>query len=265
MTTRPQTWVDWADFLSKTVIAVAALVVTVGVAVVTHGEEQRSAAQKALADSQANAVAQKANSRAEEANSREASDFILKYIPEGERDRMQLQLAVRYCNDRDLAGTKSAANVDLCRGVSELGTKRLEAIAPSAAAAANSAVTHQDPKAFLNSRSAATQNAGLAASEAGVPSQLNRWFAVVGTLPQSSSDAVHSLAEQLNSRLLGAGLPKNDVHVYRTQISKSFALTSGLDKTEAEARARARMLREAGFADAFAQPDRGWVKADELR
>ncbi len=74
-----------------------------------------------------------------------------------------------------------------------------------------------------------------------------------------------ALARQLNTRLMGAGLPQGDVHVYRTRISNSFALTSGTDKSEQDARARARMLRDAGFADAFAQPDRGWTKADDLR
>lgn len=126
-------------------------------------------------------------------------------------------------------------------------------------------MTQRDLKAFLNSAAAAAQNAGVAASEAARPAASGRWFAVVGTLPQSAPGAVGALARQLNARLRGAGLPRHDVHIYRTQISNSFALTSGTDKSEEDARSRARMLRRAGFTDAFAQPDRGWSPAEDLR
>lgn len=95
-----------------------------------------------------------------------------------------------------------------------------------------------------------------------------QWFAVIGTLPQSASEAMRGLASQvsqLDIRLQKAGLPAKDVYVYRTKISKSFALAAGRAKSQTDAQARVVMLRKAGFKDAFVQLDRGWIRDDSLR
>ncbi|SEN64868.1 hypothetical protein SAMN05192583_3250 [Sphingomonas gellani] len=265
MATAPKTWVEWADFFSKTLIATAGLLVSAATLVLTYAEKQRAQAEQALATRRNAEIARKADARIDEASHRDKARFILDQLPPDLRERLNLQTAIDYCNDPSETGLRMGANAGLCRNVSKLGGERLAASASSATQVARTAVTQQDPKAFLNSPAAAAQNAGVAAAEAARPAASGRWFAVVGTLPQSAPGAVGALARQLNARLQGAGLPDNDVHVYRTRISNSFALTSGTDKSEEDARARARMLRRAGFSDAFAQPDRGWSRADDLR
>ncbi|WP_298089950.1 hypothetical protein [uncultured Sphingomonas sp.] len=269
MATAPKTWVEWADFFSKTLIAIAGLLVSVATLVLTQAEKARAAseqrradAQKVLIDQRNAGLAEQAEKRAREISNRDKIEFYLRQLPPELRAQLSLRVAINYCNDPTDAALRNAG---LCRNVSTFGDARLAATASTAAQTAQAAVTQQDPKAFLNSPAAAAQNAGVAAAEAARPAASGRWFAVVGTLPQSAPGAVGALARQLNARLAGAGLPANDVHVYRTRISNSFALTSGTDKSEENARARARMLRRAGFSDAFAQPDRGWTRADDLR
>lgn len=269
MATRPQTWVEWADFCSKSLIATAGLLVSIATLVLTQAEKQRAAAEQSRADAQKlltdrhNAMlAEQAEKRARESSNRDKIDFYLKQLPPELRAQLSLRVAISFCNDPTDAGLRNAG---LCRNVSAFGDERLAASASAATEVARTAAAQQDPKAFLNSPAAAAQNAGVAAAEAARPAASGRWFAVVGTLPQSAPGAVGALARQLNARLTVAGLPANDVHVYRTRISNSFALTSGTDKSEDDARARARMLRGAGFTDAFAQPDRGWTRADDLR
>jgi hypothetical protein len=123
-----------------------------------------------------------------------------------------------------------------------------------------------DSTRYVGSPVANTQNFALAASESAGPASGDRWYAVVASVPLSQPGAVHQLAADLNQRLQKAGLPANDVHVYRTRVSNSFAITSGREKSEADAKARVRMLRQSGqVPDAFAQPNRGWAPADEAR
>lgn len=276
MAKAPETWVDWADFFSKTVIAVAGVAISATTLVLGTAEKRRADAAKQTEiaaartqETQRRAIEQKADqeraARDKREQGRDDTAQLLDHLPADMRERLGIKIVVDYCNGAPPARTGVGMDVSLCRSLATLGDQRLVQTATVATQTAQAAVAQRDPKAFLNSRAAVAQNTGMAAAEAVRPAASGRWFAVVGTLPQTSPDAVRSLAAQLNARLLGAGLPNNDVHVYRTQISKSFALTSGVDKSEADARARARMLRNAGFADAFAQPDRGWERADGLR
>ncbi|MBB3695265.1 hypothetical protein [Sphingomonas sp. BK580] len=265
MAQAPKTWVEWADFFSKTLIAAAGLFVSIATLVFAQAERNRAHKEKLLTDRLNAESARRNEARTEDSTRRDKTLFILDKLPADLRERLSLQTAIDYCNDPSEAGLKTGANAALCHSVNSLGEQRLMTIAATTTTSARIAVTQENPKAFLNSPAVAAQNAGVAAAEAGKPAASGRWFAVVGTLPQSAPQAVGALAEQLNTRLMGAGLPDSDVHVYRTRISKSFALTSGTDKSEEDARARASMLRRAGFSDAFAQPDRGWVRADDLR
>lgn len=260
---RPQTWNDWADFFSKSVLGIAALGVTAGTAVITHSEKSRAEAEESRANAERELFERQNNLRQEEARERDNTRFIFEMMAGAKDEPYKILVAASYCNDPPRARMKSF--VKACSAVAERGSNIIVSNTTAVRAAARSAVDAGDPKSFLNSTAAVAQNRGLAAAESAKPAVSTRWFAVVGTLPQTSPEAVSDLARQLNARLLVAGLPKNDVHVYRTKVSKSFALTSGLDKTKAEAQARARMLRNAGFTDAFAQPDREWARADELR
>lgn len=261
MAQRPKTWIEWADFFSKSVIAVAALAVTIGTTILTQFEQRRANAAKELYDTQKLDIELDNASRSRQSSDQATTEFILKYVPQGNREQLQLKVALAYCKNPLI----SSNNADLCKGVSEVGLANLAQSAKSVKNAASSAAQRSAPEAYFNSRVAAQQNANVAAAEVARPSSSGRWFAVVGTLPLSATpDSLRELAEQLNTRLETAGLPANDVHIYRTKISKSFAFTSGIDKSEADAQARARMLRRAGFTDAFAQPDRGWERSDEL-
>ncbi len=265
MATAPQTWTEWADFWSKTLIATAGMLVSVAALVLTHGERTR--AEKALQrtiDHDAE-LARITDARNAATIRRAKAQFILEQLPPDLRTRLNLTTAIDYCDDPADTDFRTGANARLCRGVSQLGQLRLAKIAAETEQVASTALSQQDPKVYLNSPVAAAQNAGVAAAETGTPPVSDRWFAVVGTLPQTAPDAVGALARQLNQWLQRAGLPPNDVHVYRTRISNSFALTSGTDKSKNDAQNRAQMLRRAGFTDAFAQPDRGWIKADDLR
>lgn len=47
--TAPQTWVEWADFFSKTLIATAGLLVSIATLVVTYAEKHRAEAEQVLA------------------------------------------------------------------------------------------------------------------------------------------------------------------------------------------------------------------------
>jgi hypothetical protein len=270
--TPPKTWVEWADFFSKTVIALAGLAFSGATLILTQAEKSRARAEqhqadagRRLADKQTADLALRNEGRQQAASDRERKNDWLKMLPDDLQGEAKIGIALENCNDPAAIELRTGINAETCQRLARLGDQRLAATASPATASARTAVLQRDPKAFLNSATAAAQNAGVAAAEAARPAASGRWFAVVGTLPRSAPGAVHDLAAQLNARLLGAGLPDGDVHVYRTRISNSFALTSGADKTEAEARARAKMLRRAGFSDAFAQPDREWSKADDLR
>lgn len=71
-----------------------------------------------------------------------------------------------------------------------------------------------------------------------------------------------TIARELNARPARRGMPA-DVRVYRTKASNSYAITSGGVETEDLANDRVRALRRFGIVpDAFAQPDRGWERAE---
>jgi len=287
---RPQSWNDWADFFSKTALAIASLGVTGIGAYVGHIENQRAQAdstyyhEQEVRQNQLNYLLERQNyilstrnsDREQKIAERESINDVRGNIavamdkaranPNDPTIELYFRQASENCNDKNYLGYGTKALVSLCTQLAKIGTKIIATNGMAATAEANAAVIRQDPKAFLNSASAASQNTGLTASESRQAIESSaRWFAVIASLPLNSGSAVHSLADQLNAKLMGAGLPPRDVHVYRTKISNSLALTSGTDKSQQEAQARVRMLKRAGFHDAFAQPDREWVRADNLR
>lgn len=107
---------------------------------------------------------------------------------------------------------------------------------------------------------AVSKSAGFAASEdTEAASAASPWFAVVSSVPLSQASSVPQLVASLKGRIAAAGVD-GDVLAYCTRISRSIALTSGGPMDERKAQDRARLLRSRGVvADAFAQPDRGWV------
>ncbi len=82
------------------------------------------------------------------------------------------------------------------------------------------------------------------------------WFAVVGSLYSQAE------AEELIGRLqpnLPRPLRSLKLQVYKTDISKLYAVTVGGETTKSEAIGRATSVRESGLvSDAFAQKNRGW-------
>lgn len=86
------------------------------------------------------------------------------------------------------------------------------------------------------------------------------WFAVVGSL-HSVSEA-EALIKKLKDNLPGT-LTSLELQIYKTDISKLYALTVGGETSKSEAVARAAAIREAGLIpDAFAQRNRGWDKVE---
>lgn len=270
---KPATWNDWAELFSKTIVAVAALAVTVGTVFISHSEtgraqaeQQKADAEKTLIDAKSTELAQHSQDIAEQKFDLETATAVLNHAPPAERERLGLVWAVAICKRETKERASAEVTATICNASSTLGKQQQSRGAFATVAAVTTALNANDPKAYLNSPTASLQNLAVTAAESGKIAAVSAtWFAVVGTLPQSYPNAVHELALQLNAKLMEAGLPDKDTHVYKTQVSKSFALTSGEGKSEADARVRVRMLRKAGFSDAFPQIDRGWVKADELR
>lgn len=245
---RPTTWVEWTDFFSKVILGLAAFSVTATTAFVTYSFSERK------------------DAREQEERDRAAFEDLLTLVPPDQQGTLKAKRASLYCSGTASTQPRSVAVSDLCTWVASLG-KQVLARGEEVRIADIKSTASKGVTAVLNSTAVSSQNIGVAAAEAAQPADESAlWFAVVGTVPETTDpNAVRSLVGQLNQRLIAAGLPANDAHVYRTKISKSFALTSGQGKTAQAARARVSMLQKAGFADAFAQRDREWRLADELR
>jgi hypothetical protein len=270
---RPRSWNDLADFLSKTVFALAAA----AIAVVTgcynqarlENDRRLEKAEAALIRQEERNGQEQAALREQLSNRRDEITLFLSFMPRDDRDpQWDLKVSVlsSYCSeDGKEAATRGAVKV-LCNEVGKLGDRLAASSKAAAAAVASRAAASGDSRQYMSSEAGARQNLALAASEAAAPATTEEWFAVVATVPIGQEEAVRALTADLNARLQRAGLPPRDVHVYRTRISNSYALTSGKAKTERLARERARMLRQAGAVpDAFPQPNRGWELRDDLR
>lgn len=91
----------------------------------------------------------------------------------------------------------------------------------------------------------------------------NDWFAVIGTYGISKRSEAIKASRILQAKVVGAGLSEN-VEVYLTKISNSFAIVLGGPMSESEAVRLARLSRENGIAkDAFPQIDRDWTKLEQ--
>lgn len=255
----PRSWNDFADLLSKTLFAAMSAIIALTIWVYSNTQERLNAALELQAQrhaSEIKAVRENLSDR------RDTINLFLQFLPQDQSDpqfQLKLQTLSSYCSEESSAGRPNRVSNVLCESVGRLGdgfAARTQADASSAAAAAS----RGNPASYVNSSVANAQLVALAASESGVPATAGHWFAVVASIPLEQRDAVPAIARSLNERLRAGGMPA-DVQVFRTQISRSFAITSGPEKTEALARARVRALRQAGLVpDAFAQPDRGWVR-----
>ena len=265
---RPVSWNDLADFLSKTVFAAAAATVAL---VASCQSEARSEAQRLVAAAEKKLSEQAAQFAADKKDLREAlssrRDEITLFLDYMQRRRSDPQWSVKlpvlssYCSEDQRFEITHAVSKVLCQQVSRAGDAAAADNKDGASELAAEAARTGDPGRYLNSTIAETQNSALAASESAVAATSDRWFAVVASVPGNQPEVAARLAKELNGRLQRAGLPPKNASVYRTRISNSFAITSGRDKTEAEAKARARMLRQSdAVPDAFAQRDRGWTR-----
>ena len=113
MATAPKTWVEWADFFSKTLIATAGLLVSVATLVLTQAEKRRAGAEQKLAEQRRAEEARRAEARIEEASHRDKARFILDQLPPDLRARLNLQTAIDYCNDPTETGLKTGVNAGL--------------------------------------------------------------------------------------------------------------------------------------------------------
>lgn len=86
------------------------------------------------------------------------------------------------------------------------------------------------------------------------------WFAVVGSL-KTKSEAIQLID------LLKASKPESlksfNFELYKTKISRLYAVTIGGEASKADAVKRAKLAREAGWvSDAFAQRNKEWVREE---
>jgi len=263
---RPTSWNDLADLLGKTIFAFAAALIA---SVVGYYSQAKLAADRRAQAVEEQRLAEQSEMRESLSNRRDEISLFLDYMPRDSTDpqwKTKITVLSSYCSETARERITGAIGKVLCQQVSNIGNS----VAGETRAAASSLVVEAartgDSARYVGSAVANSQSLALAASESAAPSLGDRWYAVIASVPLSQPGAVHQLAADLNQRLQRAGLPADDVHVYRTRISNSFAITSGRDKSESEAKARVRMLRQSGqIPDAFAQPNRGWVPADEVR
>jgi hypothetical protein len=263
----PDNWVDFVDLISKTIVAAAAALIAAGVWLY---KQEQEAAEKALS---AKADAQKVDfdrrlrllseSMSENADKRQNIELFLNVLPKDVNDqewRLKTQSLSAYCVEQSKglgAGQRPPLLAMLCDANAQRTVEFASTVTlgVTTADASNAAVYVQSP-------TATAQVSKLAAVEAASSgSSSDKWYAVVASIPITQPNAAAELAKSLN-RELAAVTRTCDVRIYQTRISHSFAITSGGEKSEADAKARVNLIRGAGaVADAFAQPDRGWTLA----
>lgn len=102
----------------------------------------------------------------------------------------------------------------------------------------------------------------LASGEANVSptSATEGWFAVVGSV--RTIDEANRLVSRLGSQL-PASLVNQSLKVYKTEISKLYAVTVGGETSKSDALHIAKIVRESGLvSDAFAQRNKGWNEVE---
>ncbi len=234
----PDNWKDFLDLLSKTAVAIIGVLISYFFYDVSKALEDR----------------------------RTDIDFYLKNIPPDITDTnwaMKLNILSGYCYEkRDKTTTQEKTVIgNMCVQLSGL-TKKLQAEDAAQKAAPTGHEKDGHPTLVappapvkLDSPDIKTQNTLLPAAEAGdALTDSDKWFSVVASVPLANADSLPGLVDQIKS--FSTGL---DVCVYKTVVSNSYAITSGGRKSEADAKARARVFRLNGWVpDAFAQPDRQW-------
>jgi hypothetical protein len=255
----PKNWNDFADLLSKTVVAAASAIVATGIWLYSDYQERLD---RKLAQQEERHVAELKSAREGLSDRRDVISLFLQFMPRDDSDPqldLKLQALSSYCSEDTRVNQSNRVVAVLCESVGRLGISYAARTSGAAATAATAAAQTNNAEAYLSSKAAGAQIVALAASESAEPRSSGKWFAVIASVPLSETAAVPRVARALNERLRRGGMPA-DVHIFRTVVSQSYALTSGGGKTEADAKARVRALRRTSLIpDAFAQPDRDWV------
>ncbi len=92
------------------------------------------------------------------------------------------------------------------------------------------------------------------------PSTIVYWFAVLASYPESQFNDAQEQARKIANQLKKEGR-KLKVEIYKTKISRDYAITVGGRLYKEQALSMARMARERAWGkrrDAFAQKDRDW-------
>jgi len=91
------------------------------------------------------------------------------------------------------------------------------------------------------------------------------WFAVLASFPENQRDSAINRARELAATLASQGATEHPIVVYKTQISRDYAVTVGGKLAKSEAIRLAARAREKGWAfDAFAQIDRNWSEEEKI-
>jgi hypothetical protein len=263
--TAPNSWLDLVDLLSKTAFAAAAALITMGVWIYKDQQDK--------ADKQAAAAVEKEKTQfdqrlrllsqttTESADKRQNIELFLNVLPKDASDpdwRLKTQSLSAYCVEQSKAvSTRPPLLSMLCDANAQ------KTVEFTAGETAKPTTTQTDAgTTYLRSSVATAQVAKLAAVEAAVTGPPSpHWYAVVASVPLNQPNAAADLARSLNTQL-AVVTGTCDVRVFKTRISNSFAITSGADKNEADAKARVALIKGSGLVpDAFAQPDKGWVMA----
>ena len=92
------------------------------------------------------------------------------------------------------------------------------------------------------------------------------WFAVLASYGEDQLASAIDHAKRLASTLLSQGATEYQVVVYKTQISRHYAITLGGRMPEVEAVRLAQRARAQDWAgDAFAQVDRNWTEVKRIK
>lgn len=246
--TKPTSWLDLADLLGKTVFALAAAIIAAGVWL--YKDQQERADKTAAA------------ATAESADKRQNIELFLNVLPKEANDpdwRIKTQSLAAYCVEQSKTADQRPPLLSM---LCDANAKKTVEFAARETAKPTLKETEAGTT-YLQSSVATAQVAKLAAVEAAAAGSPSRtWYAVVASVPLSQPNVAADLARSLNAQL-AVVTNTCDVRVFRTRISNSFAITSGGEKNEADAKARVALIKGSGLVpDAFSQPDKGWVMAD---
>lgn len=251
--TWPSTVKDAVDLASKTVIAVA-----IAVAGFAYNHFQEKKLEQARVEAKAADDLQRDIAKQREAreDARATYGFFITGLPDdlaSEGGVARLRIMNAYCNEATNAQVQIVKTA--CKHLPPIPITEQDRRATKREAV-------DAPVEYANSKLAQRTNVAAATLESSeTPRPDASWFAVVATVPLDSPDAARSLSSSLASRLAQAGV-EIPVRIYRTKLSRSYAVTVGGAMPQARAVTLARQVRASGVVrDAFAQPDREWTLA----